>query len=365
MKTNFLIEKKFLDYFKKLNQVYFFLTNRCNLNCIQCFYKLDTHFNINKTEIDFKDAIKLIKDFKTMGASKLTLLGGEPTLYDNKRLLEIIKYSKKIGYKYIKIDTNGIFNKNILYKPDFHLLNEISFSLDGPSPSVNDKVRGKNSFKACVKNIKEAIKLGYNVNITCCVHKGLLSNSGKKSFLVNKMILFAQNLGVNEINFHIIFKSGVPRDYYIGNIDIGIKDWIEIFNEIKNNIDTNKYKIPIRIPTSFIEKKEFDKNPDYYGYCSAKQGDRLSIEPNGMIGICSLLVGTPYSVARFYEDKIVWDSSDTNELKGHCLNKKTPCTNQTKCNKFGEYIPLCVSFKPKQEEFIWKQITKWDKKSKK
>lgn len=78
-----------------------------------------------------------------MGASKLTLLGGEPTLYDNKRLLEIIKYSKKIGYKYIKIDTNGIFNKNILYKPDFHLLNEISFSLDGPSPSVNDKVRGK------------------------------------------------------------------------------------------------------------------------------------------------------------------------------------------------------------------------------
>lgn len=53
------------------------------------------------------------------------------------------------------------------------------------------------------------------------------------------------------------------------------------------------------------------------------------------LGYVLLLVGTPYSVARFYEDKIVWDSSDTNELKGHCLNKKTPCTNQTKCNKFG------------------------------
>lgn len=66
-------------------------------------------------------------------------------------------------------------------------------------------------------------------------------------------------------------------------------------------------------------------------------------------------------IGRYYEDKIIWDNSPTNELKGIELDKNTPCATQFKHNKFGRYVPVCCSFKPKQEEFVWKDL-KWEKK---
>lgn len=45
------------------------------------------------------------------------------------------------------------------------------------------------------------------------------------------------------------------------------------------------------------------------------------------------------------------------------MDKNTPCTNQFKHNKFGKYIPVCVSFKPKQNEMIWKEL-EWETKTK-
>jgi len=77
-----------------------------------------------------------------------------------------------------------------------------------------------------------------------------------------------------------------------------------------------------------------------------------------------LLIGTPYGIAKFYEGKIVWDESSINELRGHELEQNTPCTNQHKGRYFGNFVPLCVSFKPKQKELIWEQKLDWEKKRK-
>ncbi len=48
-------------------------------------------------------------------------------------------------------------------------------------------------------------------------------------------------------------------------------------------------------------------------------------------------------------------------MKGIELNKNTPCSTQFKHNKFGKYVPVCCSFKPKQEELIWKDL-QWENK---
>ena len=74
------------------------------------------------------------------------------------------------------------------------------------------------------------------------------------------------------------------------------------------------------------------------------------------------MIGTPYGIARFYNRKIVWDESLTNETRDHKLDEYTPCTNQSKSKCFGDFIPLCVSFKPKQNEFIWQQKLDWERK---
>ncbi len=102
---NYQMDQEFKDYFgNNLKSVFLYLIDACNLRCVQCLYKLDICFQVEKKEISFEDAVKLLSDFREMGAEKLTLMGGEPTLY--KPLLDLIEKSKELGYEYVRIDTN-------------------------------------------------------------------------------------------------------------------------------------------------------------------------------------------------------------------------------------------------------------------
>jgi len=364
---NYKMDEKFKDYFgDNLRQIFFYLIDDCNLRCEQCLYKLEIGFQLQKKEVDFNDAIKLISDFREMGAVKLTLMGGEPTLYDikngNKNLLELIKKAKELGYEYVRIDTNGQFNSELLEKPEFKMLDEITFSLDGPTKEINDSIRGR-SFEKCVQNIKRAKELGYNIDITSCISKELAKRDENGNLYLDRMIKFAEDLEIDRINFHNLFKTGVPRDHFSGKLDISIKQWFEMWDEIEKKVENKEYNIPVRIPQSFTTKEKFQRNPKYYGYCSCKSRSRILVHPNGMLRVCSLMIGTPYGIGRYYDDKIVWDDSPTNELNAHKMDKDTPCTNQSKNKTFGKYIPVCVSFKPRQEEMIWKELS-WEGKTK-
>lgn len=362
---NYVMDQKFKDYFQdNLRQVFFYLIDDCNLRCEQCLYKLEIGFQVHKKEVDFEDAVKLITDFREMGAVKLTLMGGEPTLYGkedkNKPLLALIKKAKELGYEYVRIDTNGQFDSELLEKPEFQMLDEITFSLDGPTKEINDAIRGR-SFDKCVQNLKRAKELGYNINITSCISKELVKRDENGNLYLDRMIKFAEYLGIDKINFHNLFKTGVPRDYFSGNLDITIEDWFKVWEEVEKKVENDEYSIPVRIPQSFTTKEKFLRNPKYYGYCSCKSRSRILVHPNAILRVCSLMIGTPYGIARYYDDRIEWDNSPTNELNAHKMDKDTACTNQFKHNKFGKYIPVCVSFKPRQDEMIWKELG-WESK---
>ena len=72
------------------------------------------------------------------------------------------------------------------------------------------------------------------------------------------------------------------------------------------------------------------------------------------------MICTPYGVAKYYDGKIEWDGTPTNELGNHEITKFTPCTNQLKSGMIKPFIPLCVSFKPNQDEYAWNQL-EWEK----
>jgi MoaA/NifB/PqqE/SkfB family radical SAM enzyme len=293
-------------------------------------------------------------------------MGGEPTVYglsqNHKPLLALINEAKKMEYEYVRIDTNGIFESKLLSMNDFKKLDEITFSLDGHNPELNDPIRGNGTFRICVSNIKMAVELGYDVNVTCCLHKELIAKGKDGVLPLDSMVYFVSSLGVKRINFHDLFKSGLPRDTWTGNFDPSVEEWMRIYAEINANIALGKYNIPVRIPQCFITQEEFGRDPKYYGYCPAKMGERVLVHPDGIIRICSLMIGTPYGVARFYDKKIVWDYSMTNELRDHDLETPTPCTNQNKNRRSGSLVPLCVSFKPRQDEFIWREKINWESK---
>lgn len=364
--TKTIIDHRFKTHFKDLKQVFLYVIDDCNLKCLHCLYKPDLIFHRKEKEMKLDTALTLLSGFREMGASKLTILGGEPTLFgaseNHEPLLTLISKANEMGYEYIRIDTNGQFEKSLLLKNDFRKLNEITFGLDGHTSEINDYIRGDGAFEKCVSNIKEAIKLGYNVDITTCIHKGLTISGRNGNLLLNEMIEFASTLGVNRINFHDLFKTGIPRDSWTGDLEPSLEEWTNAYAEIQTNIKNKKYNISVRLPQCFIAEEEFEKNSEYFGYCPAKMGERVLVHPNGIIRICSLMIGTPYGIARYYDNKIVWDDSATNELYGFDLNQNTPCTNQSKSECFKNLVPLCVSFKPSQKEFVWQDMLHWESK---
>lgn len=362
---NFNIDEKFKNYFKGLKQVFLYVINECNLNCPQCIYKPNNYFCIGNKEINYKEALALISDFYELGARKLTLLGGEPTLYGKYQnnpflLADLISKAKQIGYEYVRIDTNGTFSSELLELEDFKKLDEISFSMDGYDEITCDRIRGNGVFCTEVNNIKRAVSLGYKVDITCCVYQELLEKDIDGKYLMEKLIFLAASLGVERVNYHALIKDGTPIDLWSSDLQVQPNDWVNVYNDISKKIIEGQYPISVRIPKSFITKEEFYKKPHYYGFCPAKLGERVLVHPDGIIRICSGLLGTAYGIADYYDGKICWNNRKTNELIDHKTDTCTWCTNRGK-KSYGDYVPLCFSFKPRQDEFVY-NLLEWEKK---
>lgn len=363
---NHEIDKTFVRYFRgRLKQVFIYATDDCQLRCRHCLYKPDLTFHMRRKEIEVREAIRLIDDFRKLGASKLTIMGGEPALYgtpDHAQLEQMIDAALQMGYEYVRMDTNGQFEDDFLAHEGMKKLHEVSFSLDGYDAGTHESLRGYGTFKKCVKNIKRAIELGHNVDVTVCVHKGLTQRDEQGELRLDKMIRFIESLGVKRINFHVLLKHGFPMDTWSEDTDLQVDEWVSIHKEISSNIQSGKYKIEVRLPLHFVRKEEFEKNPEYFGYCAAKLGERLLVHPNGQMRICSGLISSAYAVGTWNKRKIRWNDTGTNELLDHKMCVHSPCTNQSKSMATGDYVPLCFSFKPGQSETVYRNILEWDKR---
>jgi molybdenum cofactor biosynthesis enzyme MoaA len=329
LENKMIIEKTFTDKFTdKIGQVFMHLIDECNLHCAHCLYKPELTFQIGRKSIPFDECVELMINFKSLGASKISFLGGEPTLHP--KLPELIHEARIIGYDYVRIVTNGQFDVNLLNNTYIRELDEITFSIDGYTEEINDALRGSGSFNNIVKNINRAVELKMNVHITTCIHKELVKMDGDKLKLI-KMIEFAKSIGIKTINMHDLFKSGIPRDLWTGNFEPSIESFQMVLDCI-NNYKQKENEISIRMPQCIVSKKEFKNNIAYYSYCSIKQFDRILVFPNGMLRICSLMIGTPYCIGYYTKDEIFWNNTPTNELINHKMDKNTACTNQLKKN---------------------------------
>jgi len=338
----------------RIKQVFVYITSRCQLRCKQCLYKplLDN----KSTDIPYPVLMELLSLFYSYGARKLSFLGGEPTLYhdieNDKYFGDVIMQSKALGYQLIRADTNGQMETEFLQGTGISLLDEITFSLDGHNAELNDAVRGKGTYINCIKNISEAVRLGYNVQITSCVHKKTCPTVEEGVRNIHEMILYAQSIGVHSINFHPIIKVGIARDGWIENSDIDPYIWIEIYKQIFENVKNKAYQINVRLPMRFAERESVLKNREAFYYCPVSAGERALIMPDGQIKICAFTIGTERCVARYTNESIAYELFD-NEIFDHDCPSDCVCHHQTAPDGL---TALCMSFKPHQNEFVWNAL---------
>ncbi len=157
-KHNYAIFRK-----KRLNEVFLFVTSRCNSKCTTCFY----HDFLNSNQDMTFDQIKHMSETAPQ-FNKLWLSGGEPFMRDE--LVEIIKlFYDNNKVKEISLPTNGLLTDRIVkwtgrileQCPGMRVL--LNFSLDGIG-ATHDKIRGvPGNFKKTIRTM-ELIKEKYPDN---------------------------------------------------------------------------------------------------------------------------------------------------------------------------------------------------------
>ena len=349
-------EKTRIYFNKKVKQVFVYLTNLCKLRCKQCLYK---PLLSDKSDcIDFRTLKELLTDFREFGAYKVSFLGGEPTLYydqeNDKYFGDVVEAAKDLGYTYVRVDTNGQFNNDFLDDERVKLLDEITFSLDGHDRTTNDIMRGKGAYQKCVNNIVYAVSRGYKVQITSCVHKYSCPDVRTGINNLNAMIQFAQDIGVQSINFHPILKVGIARDNWIEDTNIEPTTWKDIYQLLTSEVSNSRFKIKVRIPMRFIEKERILKARNRYLYCPLEMGERALIMPDGQIKVCAFTIGTNECLARYNSGQVIFESKHNETTKIGTLSPTEVCYNQ---KVYGaNVIPLCMSFKPNQKELVWERM---------
>lgn len=357
-----IFEQSFENYYNNhIRQVFVYLTSRCQLHCKQCLYK--PLLGIGGNDIPFDRLNSLLLKLHELGAFKISFLGGEPTLYEdrtkNKDFLDVIDVSKQIGFQYIRFDTNGQFNETFLADERLKNSDEITFSLDGFDAKTNDAVRGIGSFNKCLSNIKKAVDYGYKTQITTCVHNLVCPNIDEGIRNIEHMIEFAASLGVRSLNFHPILKVGIARDEWIDNTNIKPDVWMRVYKTIQQRNIDGRYPISVRLPMRFVEKKQYLDNRQVYEYCPLQKAERALVMPDGTIKVCAFTIGTPYHLAEYNSERVnvvhgkysEYDLVDDFKLADFRNTHDQYCIFQNFSDKW--LTPLCMSYKPHQKEIVW------------
>jgi mycofactocin biosynthetic radical S-adenosylmethionine protein MftC len=132
------------------------LTYACNLSCVHC---LSSSGRRDPGELSTAECRALIDEFERMQVFYVNIGGGEPTVRPD--FWDLVDYATahRVG---VKFSTNGI---NITQEAAQRLAAsdyvDVQISLDGATEDVNDKLRGRGSYRTAVRAMERLAAAGF------------------------------------------------------------------------------------------------------------------------------------------------------------------------------------------------------------
>jgi SynChlorMet cassette radical SAM/SPASM protein ScmF len=179
-----------------LRQIYFYLTEGCNLACRHCWIapKFDAQAKLPTLSVDLFE--KAISEAKPMGLEGVKLTGGEPLMHP--RFIELLEIVNEEGLS-LTIETNGVLctpevAKEISKNPKRH----ISISIDGADAATHEWIRGvEGSFEAAKKGVKNLVAEGTHPQIIFTVMR-------KNARQVEKIVKMSKDMRANSVKFNVV-----------------------------------------------------------------------------------------------------------------------------------------------------------------
>lgn len=138
------------------------LTNRCNLRCPFCPTKnllLDRGLVTAERELSTGQWLRLLDQAADLGVQEAHICGGGEPLFAYGKAMAVMRHIKELG-KYGELVTNGTrFRPETASDLARMGWDKITFSIDGPTGEVHDRMRGNGCFRRVVDAIAQTTRL--------------------------------------------------------------------------------------------------------------------------------------------------------------------------------------------------------------
>ncbi|MFR9675819.1 radical SAM protein [Streptomyces sp. TR02-1] len=280
----------------RFRNVYLYITEACQLRCSGCYMgeRLE-----RALKMPYEEIRSTLTTWRQMGGSKLTILGGEPTLHP--RYEDTIRLARQLGYEHVITTSNGLIparRKFARMEPDD--FSYVQISVDGGSAETHDAVRGPGRFAETVETIRELCDRGFDTRIICTVNKTNQSDC-------LKLLDLCDELGVSLLKFHVF--SVIGRGH--GSLEDGMTppEWLDFCDRL--HTASAGYRTRVWYQPTFARREEMHRfEEEGYRGCIGRTLDRISIFPDGRCYVCSFLFDTDLHYAEMRDGQVVLNKGD-------------------------------------------------------
>ena len=259
-----------------LDQVFLYVTQKCTpLRHLLCARSAGA-----RRGLPVDDLLIILRSLRARGAWKLSFLGGEPTMHP--ALTDIAAAARAMGYRFVRINTNGMFKSAWLEAEATRAIDAMCFSIDGASAEVNDAIRKGARLDRVIANLRHAASLGYDVRANMTV-------TARNIDQMFDVMTLVQECGGREINLNVMFEMG----YAVGRADLAVSPerWLAAYDEVIRR--HGEFAIRIKRPPAFTAPQDIPRHRVDGHRCLAVDGGRVYVASNGDSYPCLAMMDNP------------------------------------------------------------------------
>lgn len=269
-----------------LNQIYFYLTEGCNLACRHCWiapkYQRGGH---SYPVLDFDLFKSIIDQGKLLGLSTVKLTGGEPLMHPE--IHSILEYIRANDLN-LNMETNSVLCTPELAESIAACERAgVSVSLDGVDAETHEWVRGVDGcFEAALNGIRNLVGAGLRPQIIMTIMR-------HNKHQMEPMVRLAESLGIGSVKFNLVQPTARGEKMHETGEALSIEELVELGRwadtELENS--TNLY-IYYHHPAAFRSlKRMFGENGEGCGTCGIK--GIIGVLGDGSYALCGIGMSVP------------------------------------------------------------------------
>ena len=307
-----------------LRQIYFYLTEGCNLRCRHCWlqpkYQTTGH-TYPALSLDLFGSI--IEQAKPLGLSGVKLTGGEPLLHP--RIHEMLGVVRDEGLR-LTVETNGVLcTPELAEKMRSCKKAFVSVSLDGADAETHEWVRGvKGCFEAALNGVRTLVNAGLRPQIIMTVMR-------RNKDHMEAVVRLAESLGAGSVKFNIVQPIARGEKMHETRDTLTIEELVELGEWVENTLSVS------------ADLRIFHSHPLAFRPLSRAYGDRASgCGICGILGIIGVLADGSYALCGIGETvpDLVFGQADRDRLED--IWENTAVLNELRAGLPGRVSGICA-----------------------